>query len=536
MTEVEWWKRGVIYQIYPRSFQDSNGDGIGDLAGIGRRLDHLVALGVDAVWLSPIFLSPMKDFGYDVADYRAIDPIFGTLEDFDGLLAAVHDRGLKLLLDLVPNHTSDQSEWFLESRSSKDAAKRDWYIWRDPAPDGGPPNNWLSEFGGSAWEYDAATGQYYYHAFLAAQPDLNWRNPAVREAVYGAMRYWLERGVDGFRVDVMWHLVKDDQFRDNPVDPNWKDGDAPTRRLVQLYTADQSEVQEIVREMRAVINAFPERVLIGEIYLPVERLVRYYGEKLDGAHLPFNFALIDAPWHARDIDRIVTAYEGSLPDGGWPNWVLGNHDKPRVATRVGPAQAPVAAMLLLTLRGTPTIYYGDEIGMEQVAIGGADVQDPFERNVPGFGFGRDGARTPMPWDKSPNGGFTDGTPWLPLGLDHAIRNVAAAAEDPDSLLALHRRLIGCRRAHPALSIGRYLHLDAEGDLLTYARTHGDESFLVALALSGEPQRVTLEAGLGGEIVVATDRSLEGTRIDGIVDLDGNQGVVVRLDRSLGLGE
>jgi alpha-glucosidase len=296
-----WWQSGIIYQIYPRSFADASGDGVGDLAGIRRRLPYLAELGIDAIWLSPIFPSPMADFGYDISDYTGIDPVFGTLGEFDALLEAAHGQGLKLLLDLVPNHTSDRHPWFVESRASRDNPKRDWYIWKEPAPDGGPPNNWLSEFGGGAWQYDEQTKQYYCHTFLAAQPDLNWRNPAVRNAIYDVIRFWLAR----------------------------------------------------------VVDEFPDRLLIGEIYLPFERLMTYYGHDLTGLHLPFNFTLLNAPWQARTIVKLIDEYERLLPPGGWPNWVLGNHDRPRIASRVGAAQARVAALLLLTLRGTPTVYYGD---------------------------------------------------------------------------------------------------------------------------------------------------------------------------------
>ena len=355
-------------QIYPRSFQDSDGDGIGDLGGIIERLDYLTWLGVDAVWLSPIFPSPMADFGYDIADYTDIDPLFGSMEDFDRLLEAVHARDLKLILDLVPNHTSDRHPWFEESRSSRENPKRDWYLWKDPAPDGGPPTNWRSVFGGSAWQYDDTTGQYYYHAFLKEQPDLNWRNPEVRDAIFDVMRFWLDKGVDGFRVDVMWHLLKDEQLRDNPPNPDYHPDQPDHARFIPAFSEDQYEVHTIVEQMRAVTDAYDDRVLIGEIYLPIPRLVAYYGPEGRGAHLPFNFQLILLPWDARRIDAAISKYEGALPPDGWPNWVLGNHDKPRIASRVGRAQARVAAMLLLTLRGTPTLYYGDEIGMQNVAV------------------------------------------------------------------------------------------------------------------------------------------------------------------------
>jgi hypothetical protein len=298
MDQGDWWRYGIFYQIYPHSFQDSNGDGVGDINGVIARLPYLKSLGINAVWLSPIFPSPMADFGYDVSDYTGIDPLFGTMADFDALVAAVHESGLKIVLDLVPNHTSNQHLWFAEARTARDNPKRDWYIWRDPKPDGGLPNNWLSEFGGSAWQYDEATGQYYYHAFLATQPDLNWRNPKVREAIYDAMRFWLRKGVDGFRVDVMWHLIKDSHFRDNPPNPHFVEGRPPHEKILTKYSTDQPEVHEVVAEMRRVIDEFDDRVLIGEIYLPLHRLVAYYGNNLAGAQMPFNFALLTTLWSA----------------------------------------------------------------------------------------------------------------------------------------------------------------------------------------------------------------------------------------------
>lgn len=524
-----WWQQGVIYEVYVRSFQDANGDGIGDLEGIRSRLDHLVALGIDAVWLTPFYPSPMKDFGYDIADYCEVDPRFGTMADFERLVAEANARGLRIIADLVPNHTSDQHRWFQESRASRTSPRRDWYLWSDPAPDGGPPNNWQSEFGGPAWTFDAATGQYYSHAFLPEQPDLNWRNPAVREAMYGVMRFWLGKGVAGFRVDVLWHLMKDPALRDNPENPEWAPGKPPIHRLLPVYTTDLPEVQEIVREMRAVVATKPDGVLIGEIYLPFERLVRYYGESLDGAHLPFNFALIDAPWDARHIERLIAAYEASLPAGGWPNWVLGNHDKPRITSRVGARQARVAAMLLLTLRGTPTIYYGDEIGMPEGTLPKGAARDPVERNLPGFGLGRDGARTPMQWNAAAAAGFTTGAPWLPLASDDPGLTVAAETADPASMLALHRKLIALRRAHPALSIGRYRPIAAEGDLLVYVREHGHERFLVALNLGAEPASIVVDGGMAGRVVASTFGDRDGEALGAAFTLADADGLVVALD-------
>jgi alpha-glucosidase len=522
-----WWRDGIFYQIYPRSFQDTDGDGVGDIAGIIRRLPYLTALGVDAVWLSPIFASPMADFGYDISDYTGIDPLFGTMDDFDRLVGVAHAAGLKIILDLVPNHTSDQHPWFIESRSSRDNPKRDWYIWRERGADGAAPNNWLSEFGGSAWQFDAGTGQYYYHAFLAQQPDLNWRNPDVRQAMYDVMRFWLRRGVDGFRVDVIWHLIKDAQFRDNPPNPNFRGGRPPHEKILPRYTTDQPEVHGVIEEMRRVIDEFDSRVLIGEIYLPVERLVAYYGKALAGAQLPFNFALLSAPWNARAIEKIIGDYEAALPPGAWPNWVLGNHDRPRVASRVGQDQARVAAMLLLTLRGTPTLYYGDEIGMHQVAIAPDQVRDPFEKNVSGIGVGRDGCRTPMQWDATSNAGFSTSPPWLPLADDFPQENVANLEADARSILSLYKALIGLRRQLPQLVAGAYVPIAAQGDLLLYRRQSEGRTITVALNLGAEPVSIRSQTtGLSGEILLSTFMDRQAEKIQGSLDLRGNEGVII----------
>jgi alpha-glucosidase len=501
--QYHWWQDGIIYQIYPRSFMDANGDGTGDLQGIIARLDYLAWLGVDAIWISPIFPSPMADFGYDVANYVDVDPLFGSLADFDHLLAETHARGMKLLLDFVPNHTSDAHPWFVAARSGRENPKRNWYIWRDPAANGGPPNNWTSFFGGDAWTFDPATGQYYLHLFDPKQPDLNWRNPAVRTAMYDALRFWLDRGVDGFRVDVMWLLIKDEQFRDNPPNPHWKPGDPPEGRQEMVHTADLPETHEIVREMRAVLDAYSERVLIGEIYLPVLRLVAYYGPSLNGAHLPFNFQLVTLPWQAPIIRQAIADYEAALPPGTWPNWVLGNHDKPRVASRVGAAQARVAQMLLLTLRGTPTLYYGDEIGMHNVPIPPAQAHDPVELRSPGHG--RDPVRTPMQWDASTHAGFSSGTPWLPLADDYATLNVATERDDPTSLLTLVRSLIALRRASRALSVGHYREIQStEDDALVFLREHAGERLLVALNLGHHDLVLDLRStGEGGTVLLST---------------------------------
>jgi alpha-glucosidase len=523
-----WWESAVIYQVYPRSFQDSDGNGVGDLNGITERLRYFVELGVDAIWISPIFRSPMTDFGYDISDYIDIDPVFGNMADFDRLVAKSHAHGIRVILDFVPNHSSDQHPWFIESRSSRANAKRDWYIWGDPAPAGGPPNNWLSEFGGSAWEFDEASGQYYYHAFLKSQPDLNWRNPEVVGAMRDVLRFWMRKGIDGFRVDVIWHLIKDAALRDNPPNPNYQRGKPPNEALIPLYTTDLPEVHDVIAILRRTVDEFSDRLLIGEIYLPVERLIAYYGRDLGGVHLPFNFALLGVRWDAKCIQALIAEYEGALPKEGWPNWVLGNHDRPRIASRVGKGQAAVAAMLLLTLRGTPTIYYGDELGMRQVDVPGDRVRDPFERNVPGIGVGRDGCRTPMQWDASENAGFSKVDPWLPMAGDWRSDNVANLREDATSIWNLHHRLLRLRKEVPALSIGSYRPRFVDEDLLVYFRELDGTTLLVALNLTSQAQILSFEPAIRGKVLVSTGADRDGERVADSITLRGDEGLVIEL--------
>jgi alpha-glucosidase len=527
---IEWWRRGIVYQIYPRSFQDTDGNGVGDLTGIAERLDYLKWLGVDAIWISPIYPSPMADFGYDVSDYTDIHSVFGQLADFDKLLAAAHARGLRVILDFVPNHTSDQHPWFIESRRSLASPKRDWYLWRDPEPSGGPPNNWVAVFGGPAWELDLRTGQYYYHAFLKEQPDLNWRNPVVQQAMFDVLKFWLDRGVDGFRVDVIWLLLEDEQFRDNPVNPDFRDGMLPALALRWVHTEDQPENHELVRRMRRVLDEYSSRVLIGEIFGPVDRLAAYYGATCDEAHLPFNFQLIEAPWDAGRLADLIQRYEESLPACGWPNWVVGNHDQHRVASRLGQAQARLAAMLLLTLRGTPTLYYGDELGIPDAVVPPDRVQDPLEKQQPGRGLGRDPERSPMPWNDSENAGFTRGQPWLPLVADWRTLNVEVQRNNPGSMLSLYRRLIALRREAPAFEVGEYVGLPVQGSVLAYVRRlAGYPSYVVALNLGPAPAQFSTDrVDVDGHIVISTNSTLDGERVRGVVRLSGNEGVVIQL--------
>jgi alpha-glucosidase len=380
----EWWRGAVIFEIAPVSFQDTNDDGKGDLKGIEQRIDYLEWLGVDAVWLTPFFTSPMLDFGYDIADYCAVDPRYGTMEDFDHLIDCLHRRNIKLVLDFVPNHTSEKHSWFADSRSSRTSVKRDWYVWEDPASNGGPPNNWLSRFGGSAWQWDEATGQYYYHSFLREQPDLNWRNSEVRNAMADVLRFWMKRGVDGFRVDASAVLAEDALLRDDPIDPEADETTPPPQRLTRIFSDDRPESLHYLAEIRSVMDEFDQRLLCGEVQGKIDRIGHFYGNARPRLHLPLNFALLDSPWNALSLQGSIDAYLNAIPDAAWPDWVIGGHDKHRIASKLGQAQGRVLAMLFLTLKGTPFFFAGDELGMERVEIPENAMHDPFEKLVPGY--------------------------------------------------------------------------------------------------------------------------------------------------------
>ncbi|WP_045235097.1 alpha-amylase family glycosyl hydrolase [Deinococcus pimensis] len=535
-TTQAWWQTGVVYQVYPRSFQDSDGDGVGDLRGVTARLDYLASLGIDAVWLSPVFTSPMLDFGYDVSDYCDVDPLFGDLDDLDELIREAHARNLRVLLDLVPNHTSDQHAWFVEARASRGSPKRDWYVWRDPSPDGGPPNNWLSFFGGRAWTLDETTGQYYLHQFLPEQPELNWANPEVRGAMLDVMRFWLDRGVDGFRVDVLWLLAKDAELRDEPPNPTYRPEQFEFYTLEHCYTQDLPEVHAHVREMRAVLDEYStpgrERVLVGEVNLPPDRLVTYYGDG-DEAHLPFNFELLYLPWTARAVREAVRRYDALCrAHDGWPTWVLSNHDNARVRTRVGDAQYRVAQTLLLTLRGTPTVYYGDELGLADVHVPRERQRDPQGLRQPDApGASRDPARTPMPWDESPFAGFSTVEPWLPLG-DSKARHVSAQMHDARSDLNYFRSLTRLRRDRRSLHAGDLEVVDAgHDDVLAFLRRSGDDCVLVLLNFTGETRPVRLpDVSACGRILLSSDGGREGGTfpLDALV-LGPHEAALVDLD-------
>jgi alpha-glucosidase len=494
---VPWWKTAVFYQIYPRSFLDTNGDGVGDLEGIRRRLDHLVWLGVDALWISPFFRSPMKDYGYDVSDYCDVDPLFGSLADFDRLLAEAHARSLRVIVDWVPNHTSDRHPWFIESRASRGSRKRGWYVWRDGSPEK-PPNNWRSAFTrGPAWTWDAATRQWYLHLFLSEQPDLNWSNPEVVEAMHATLRFWLERGVDGFRMDVIHCIGKDPALPDLP---------AEREAIPACALNDVEATHALLRDIRRLVDAWPgDRVMVGEVFLLwTEAVARYYGHG-DELHLAFNFPPLFAPWDAaawgEQIERVVRELG---PRNAWPSWVLSNHDNPRHRTRYGSeARARAAALLLLTLRGTPFLYAGEELGLEDAVVPPARVLDP---------GGRDGCRAPIPWEAGPTHGWSTPDPWLPWPPASEARHAAALRADPASILHLYRRLLAARRASPALTLGGFSSLPAASGVLAWERRHAGDRRAVLINFTGEPMKNPI--GGAWTIEVASDGNAEGTAFTG----------------------
>jgi glycosidase len=472
---------------------DANGDGVGDLEGIRQRLDHLAWLGVDALWISPCFPSPMADFGYDVADYCDIDPRFGTLADFDRLLADAHERGLHVLLDLVPNHSSSAHPWFEESRASRDSPKRDWYVWRD-GKNGGPPNNWLAHFGGPAWTFDEATGQYYLHSFLPEQPDLNWRNPDLERAMHDVVRFWFERGVDGFRIDVVHRMAKDPALRDNPVlDPARGFGGQQ-----HVHDENHPDVHGLLRGLRRLADRYSERAYVGEVYImdPVE-VARYYG-KNDELHLAFNFSFLNASWSADAFRDEFERFQKLVGRRGWPDHVLSSHDAPRHASRydhatLGEARARLAALMLLTLRGTPFLYQGEEIGMRNVPIPADRLQDPLAQRLHPK-LSRDPSRTPLPWEPGPGGGFTTAEPWLPMGDDTDTRNVTTQRTEAGSLLHLYRAALDLRRRTPALHRGSYRRRTAPENVYAFERRHDGERAVVALNFGDAPATVSLGRG------------------------------------------
>ncbi len=484
-----WWRDGIIYQIYPRSFADSNGDGLGDLPGITSRLDYLADLGIDAIWLSPIYPSPDADFGYDVADHSAVDPRYGTLADFDALIAAAHQRGLHVVLDMVMNYTSDQHAWFRASRSGRDDPKRDWYVWRDQL------NNWQASFGGRGWEFDETRGQYYYHMFLKEQPDVNWRNPEVRKAQLDVFRFWLERGVDGFRLDVFNVYFKDDQFRNNPP----KFGLRGFDRQRHVYDCDRPEMVPLLNELRTLLDSYPERYAVGETFASsAERAARYVDDGMLHAAFSFDFTSSDLffPWNPDWVRKQIARREECFTAGRWPTTVMSNHDTPRTASRYArgedDAQAKLAMAILLTLRGTPFLYYGEEIGMRDVSLRRSEIMDPPGKRYWPIYKGRDGCRSPMQWDGSTYAGFTTTRPWLPIYPDYAFRNVAAQGSKADSMLNFTKKLIALRKETPALCRGELIFLPGPRGTLVYKRTIPGQEVLVAMNFTSKAIRIQVD--------------------------------------------
>ncbi|MFY9643653.1 MAG: alpha-glucosidase [Terriglobales bacterium] len=491
----QWWQHAVFYEIYPRSFADSNNDGTGDLNGITSKMDYLHKLGVDAIWITPCFPSPQVDFGYDVSDYEDIDPTYGTLKDFDHLVAEGKKHDVRVILDFVINHTSDQHKWFLDSKSSKTAEHRDWYIWRDGKGPGQPPNNWLSIFGHSAWKFDATTGQYYYHAFYAEQPDLNWRNPAVEKAMFDVTRWWYKRGVSGFRLDAVDTLYEDPKLHDNPILPGTNAYGDPNEEF--KYNAKLPEMHTTLTNLRKVADE-SDAVLIGETWTKnIEELKEYYGGHGKELQLPMDFLFAKVDKLSPDEFRRQIA--GVDKAGGWPVYLFSNHDIVRAYNRYGDGQhndqiAKLMAGLYLSLRGTPIMYYGEELGMENNdPTRKEDVKDPIGKIGWPQEKGRDGERTPMQWNDSPNAGFSTATPWLPVPPSYKTHNVAAEDKDPDSILNFYRHLLALRHTDPALLDGEYVALnETDPNVISYLRRYKNEAVLVALNMSSTEQTVKFD--------------------------------------------
>lgn len=509
-----WWKSGIIYQVYPRSFKDSDNDGIGDIKGIISKLDYLNdggenSLGIDAIWISPIYKSPMMDFGYDISDYRDIDSIFGSLEDFKQLLNSAHKRSIKIIMDLVLNHTSDQHPWFIEASSSKDNPKRDWYIWHENL--GKKPNNWVSLFEmSSAWWLDKRTNEYYLGTFTRNQPELNLRNPEVKREVYDMIRFWLDMGVDGFRLDVVNWFIKDEKYRDNP----WKVSFIPMDVQRHIYDRNRPETHDICKEIRALTDEYKDRMLVGEIYTnDTKEAISYQGKLGDELNMAFNFNFLFEKWSAGGFYSKIKKYYELLPEDAWPNFTLSNHDQPRhyfrfKAGKDSDARAKLAAAMLMTLRGTPFIYYGEEIGMSCDKILKKDLQDPLGKRGWPFIKGRDGERTPMQWDNSAYAGFSTKKPWLPVNSDYEYKNVSHQSSIKDSLLSFYKALIWIRKRSNALTIGTFDFLqEAQTDTICYKRSYKGEEVVVILNFSNKICDLHLRLEGQGQILLGTHRNM-----------------------------
>jgi len=533
---ARWQDVNGIYQIYPRSFKDSNGDGIGDLPGITEKLGYLKgdegSLGIDAIWISPFFMSPMADFGYDVSDYKRVDPIFGTLQDFTTLLTEAHRREIKVMIDYVPNHTSDQHAWFLASRDSRDNEKRDWYIWRDPKPDGSPPTNWLSVFGGSAWEFDEKTGQYYLHSFLRQQPDLNWENPEVRRAMTDVLDFWLSMGVDGIRADAVRWLAKDVEFRDNPLNPDYKEGEDPYHQQLQRYSYYGKNLFNHLKEIAAAVERYPDRIILFEdhpdTHLDINAQYAAFYAVNPAVAAPFNFEGLETSYGAKNFREFIDGFQRMVGGELRPFYCFGNHDESRMVSRFGMAQARLVSMLQLALPGIPVVYYGDELGMEDLAIAPGQVHDPFELQNPGLGLGRDPQRTPMQWSGESGAGFTTGAPWLSVAQDYTVRNVTSESSAPHSSLTMYRTLLELRKTD-IFEKGRYVEWEASDDaIFGFSRENDTDKLLILLNMSDHPTICRQE--VEGGVIYSTHVAVEYAHGKHLL-LKPHQGVIVRLDKS-----
>ena len=539
--DPDWWRGAVIYQIYPRSFQDSNADGIGDLRGILMRLSHVAVLGANAVWISPFFKSPMLDYGYDVSDYRDVDPMFGTLEDFDAVIVEAHRLGLKVMIDLVLSHTSVDHPWFKESRASRDNPKADWYVWANPSPDGTPPNNWLSIFGGSAWEWDTRREQYYLHNFLAEQPDLNFHNPDVQDALLDVTRFWLDRGVDGFRLDTINFYFHSQGLENNPPlatdarDDSIAPSVNPYNYQDHLYDKSRPENLEFLRRFRALLDEYPAIAAVGEVGDAQRglKIVADYTSGDDGIHMCYSFDFLSPQKITAQRVRAVLETFGETASDGWSCWAFSNHDVMRHATRWTAGEAdPIAYLkivsaLMVALRGSICIYQGEEVGLTEADLAFEDLHDPYGiRFWPEY-KGRDGCRTPMVWDSGePNAGFSMGKPWLPVPAEHITRSVNTQTGVEDSMLEHYRRILAFRAAHPSLVKGSIEFLAASDDAIAFTRRQGSEHLLCAFNLGGEPAEILLGDDLSP--VAIPGHGLSGHHANGRIVLEPYGGWFGRL--------
>lgn len=530
-----WPDNAVIYHLFVRSFKDSNADGIGDLTGVIRKLDYLKSrspdsINVDAIWLSPINTSPMKDVGYDISNYRTIDPLYGNLKIFRKLIRLAHSRGIRIIMDYVPNHTSDTHPWFLESKSSPQNPKRDWYIWQNPRKNGKEPNNWISVFGGSAWNYDEETNQYYLHTFDKSQPDLNWRNPEVIESMLNILKYWLDVGVDGFRIDAPYFMFKSKEFLNEPENPAYDSFiHEPHQKLIHPHTFGLPEALDILKLFAETIDKHHGRLMITEVYAPIDELFKMYNAVSKSWFSPFNFMFIQLPWKASVHKEFISRYDCGLGKKNLPNYVLGNHDQHRIFSRIGKEQARNAAILLFTLRGIAFVYYGDEIGMSDGKITPEYIHDPFGKNIRGFSWGRDPQRTPMQWNRSKFAGFSIVDPWLPVNKNYHTHNVQNEKKSQESLLSLYINLINLKKHSESLSLGKFHSLDAStDDVFAYERSSLHETFMIVLNYSDKYRKIFLPYPKGSVILNSSLTKAKGKvlALQPLV-LKPNEGIIIK---------